>query len=254
MQSLEGFQRSFIEMLNGAPVPCFKGTPIQLDQTCVLHRSSFKHNLRNALASTYAHVLTLVGERYFTQLAFLYIRHYPSRSGDLNEYGADFPFFLEAYLPHFPSGDTLHYLADVARFDWAIHRATLEKSSREGALQGLSELTEHAIGSVTMCLNPAVSIIESTYPLREICKVDESGGTCQLDQGGEVLMINKVDSSIWVKAIPSYVAGFLSLWAAHLFLGTALEQFHSQYPDVSIAGLFQELDSLCAINSLEVWG
>jgi hypothetical protein len=255
MQSLESFQRSFVEMLNGAAVPCFQSTSaLTSEMSQSIHRSSYKNNLKAALSVTYKNVLTLVGERYFSQLVFQFIKFYPSRTGDLNDYGADFPTFLEEHLPHLPAGRSLPYLADVARLDWAIERAQLAKNSRSDALKELLTLSDQSLGAVTMNLNSGFSIVSSEYPLRAMCSLHTAEQGCSLDQGGEVLAINKVGHELIIRSIPVYLADFLAFWRAHLFLGTALEQFHALHPKVSISVLFMELNDLAAVNTLEVWG
>ena len=61
----------------------------------------------------------LVGEGFFRYAASQFIRQYPSKSGDLNEFGYEFPEFLETFEP----AAKLNYLPDVARLELAYHEA-----------------------------------------------------------------------------------------------------------------------------------
>ena len=74
--------------------------------------------LADALAAIHPVCVRLVGEDAFRQLARRCARERPSRSPDLNDYG-ELADFIEGFAP----ARALPYLADVARLEWALHRA-----------------------------------------------------------------------------------------------------------------------------------
>ena len=75
--------------------------------------------LGDALQSTFPVVCRLVDKRFFAYAAHEYLREHPPHSRCLVEYGADFADFLAGFAPC----QQLPYLADVARFEWALNIA-----------------------------------------------------------------------------------------------------------------------------------
>src|SRR5262249_59736878 len=71
------------------------------------------------LEPAYPVVSALVDRRFFGYAADAFIRRHPPAGARLGEDGADVPEFLAAFPPcaHLP------YLPDVARLEWAVHRA-----------------------------------------------------------------------------------------------------------------------------------
>src|SRR6059036_1319432 len=81
-----------------------------------IYRNTCRSTLIEALRMTYPAVDRLVGREFFDMAAARFIRAHPCRSGYLNEYGAGLADFLAALEP----ARGLPYLADVARFEWAL--------------------------------------------------------------------------------------------------------------------------------------
>jgi hypothetical protein len=84
-----------------------------------IHANNVRHSLVAALAATFPVVRDLVDARFFDYAAATFVESHPMRAPCLAEYGAGFPNFLA----DFPPCRALPYLADVARFEWAIDRA-----------------------------------------------------------------------------------------------------------------------------------
>src|SRR2546426_5782878 len=84
-----------------------------------IYRNTCRSTLIEALRMTYPAVERLVGRDFFDMAAARYAGTHPPQSGYLNEYGGEFADFLAAFGP---AGE-LPYLADVARFEWALRVA-----------------------------------------------------------------------------------------------------------------------------------
>lgn len=82
-----------------------------------VYRSSVRNGRRDALAAAHPRVLEALGDAAFASLADRYARAHPPASGDLHGFGDRLAAFM--------AGDAvaLAALADVARRDWAKHRA-----------------------------------------------------------------------------------------------------------------------------------
>ncbi|MBR7793513.1 putative DNA-binding domain-containing protein [Undibacterium sp. FT147W] len=71
------------------------------------------------LKNAYPVLHQLVGDVFFRQMATEYGYAYPSKSGDLNEFGAELPL----YLATSECNADYPYFADVARLEWQLHRS-----------------------------------------------------------------------------------------------------------------------------------
>lgn len=84
-----------------------------------IYRNHAFATLGASLRGTFPVVCRLVDERFFAYAAHEYLREHPPHSRCLAEYGADFADFLADFEPC----KSLPYLADVARFEWALNIA-----------------------------------------------------------------------------------------------------------------------------------
>jgi hypothetical protein len=110
-------------------------------------------------------VRQLVGDEFFGGLAHEYAAHYPSSSGDLNQYGTQFAPFLGQFAP----ARALPYLGDMAALEWACHRAHYAADAPHVGNNSLG----HFSGATTLALtlfawHPAVSVLSSAYPIAAI--------------------------------------------------------------------------------------
>ena len=121
LPSLRELQRSFatgvlhddVTTVGGLLVPGdFSG-----ESRLQIYRNNVFTSLTDALEDIYPVVARLVGNEFFSYAAHEYIVRYPSRSGNLHEFGDRLPGFLGG----FPPAKDLGYLADVAHLEWTWH-------------------------------------------------------------------------------------------------------------------------------------
>ncbi len=83
--------------------------------------ATYRNNLRalsaQALAVPFAHLLEALGEDEFASLAWTFWRSQPPQTGDLGQWGGA----LEGFLLERAGAES--GLPDIARLDWALHRA-----------------------------------------------------------------------------------------------------------------------------------
>ncbi len=89
-----------------------------------IYRNNSRAVRASALEENYPAIRSLVGPDFFGAAARRYAAANPSRSVDLNQYGADFPEFLRQ-LPGLIAETP--YIVDVARFEWMF--AEIRRSS-----------------------------------------------------------------------------------------------------------------------------
>jgi hypothetical protein len=97
----------------------FAGGRLPAHRRVAIHANNVRLSLVAALAATYPVVRALVDPRFFDWAAATYVEQCPPSVPSLAEYGGSFPVFLA----DFPPCRALPYLADVARFEWALNEA-----------------------------------------------------------------------------------------------------------------------------------
>ncbi|MBL0077137.1 MAG: putative DNA-binding domain-containing protein [Rhodocyclaceae bacterium] len=149
------------------------------------YRRNVTVNLCTALALTYPVTQRIVGDTFFREAARLYASLEPSRSGDLNDYGANFANFIEGY----PHAAELPYLADVARLEWQLQVLALAADVKDLATTGAAPFAALATtppdryDALFFECDSAAMRMNSTWPLDEIWRVNQAdfAGDMQVD-------------------------------------------------------------------------
>lgn len=180
MADLIRIQGELARVLDGAgapeqSLPLFVGDGHDVARRLAVYRSNVLATSGQALAAAYPVIARVVGAEFFEALARAYLTHSPSTSGDLNQYGMQFPAFLEG----FPHVRELPYLPDLARLEWAVHRAHYAADLDPLDVSRLALVPEADQPSLRLKLNPLCELLESRYPLARIWEIH------QKDYGGE---------------------------------------------------------------------
>jgi hypothetical protein len=134
-----------------------------------LYRSSIVGSMTRALAATYPVCARLVGEAFFGALASAYIEAHPSRSPDLNDYGAGLAGFLEQFAPARP----LPYLPDVARLEWLWQQVFNGPDAPTLTLAAVAAWPEDERARVRLRRPPASGVLASRFPVDRIWEVNQ---------------------------------------------------------------------------------
>lgn len=135
------------------------------------YRANVYGNWSNALGAACPVVRKIVGKEFFEGMVREYSRVHPSRSGDLNEYGAELPAFVAA----FPHTQDLPYLPDVARMEWLVHRAYYAADAAPFDLNSLSSVPPERYSEMRITLAPACALLASDWPLARIWAAHQDG-------------------------------------------------------------------------------
>ncbi|HEY4031220.1 MAG TPA: DNA-binding domain-containing protein [Caulobacteraceae bacterium] len=112
-----------------------KPGPIEAEEALSVHRGTAIGGLANALRLSHPTVGALVGDDFFDQAARAFVQMAPPSSAWLAGYGEGFGDFLAAY----PLAGDLPYLADVARFDFALDAVGQAEAGLDGPVLDLGE-------------------------------------------------------------------------------------------------------------------
>lgn len=192
---LAQLQQQMIEAIYGAtPDPALQGSVrtrsgLGAESLLAIYRNSTMANLLQALRISYPVVERLVGVDFFERAATGYLRETPSRSGDLEQYGADLGDFLIGYEP----AAALAYLADVARLEWRVSQ--LRRSPLPAPLrrEQLAAIPYGALTQLRLALSPRVALFCSDYPAFRIWQENRDRshepGSVSLAEGADRLLI-----------------------------------------------------------------
>ena len=129
------------------------------DHRIALYRGNLTATWNKTLASAYPVICQLVGEEFFGGLTRAYGHAHPSSSADLNRFGEHFADFLQ----DFPHVADYPYLPDMARLEWALHRAHYAPSADGITAQHMAAWPPEQMESARLQLHPACHLLASEW-------------------------------------------------------------------------------------------
>jgi hypothetical protein len=184
-----------------------------------IYRNHAFATLGAVLESTFPVVCRLVDKRFFEYAAREYLRGHPPHSRCLVAYGADFADFLAGFEPCMD----LPYLADVARFEWALKMAAMVRQEAPLPIEGLAGVPLKGASLLKMSLQPSVSYFASGWPIDAIWLANQHKEvrTVDLASGGTTVEMRRADEGFsWQRLAPGAFA-FRRALAEGRALGTA---------------------------------
>ena len=149
----------------------FGGDAQQVSQRLALYRGNLAATWDKALAAAYPVLKALVGDEFFAALARAYGKHQPSSSGDLNQYGEGFADFLAGFAPvaEYP------YFPDMARCEWAVHRAHYAATAPPLDPALLATWTPDQFDQARCRLHPACCLLASRWAIADLWLAHQPG-------------------------------------------------------------------------------
>lgn len=202
-----------------------------------IYRNTFAATLTTALRLSFPAVRLLVGAEFFEGAARIFMEAAPPTSAYLDEYGAEFPAFLE----RFPPAAALAYLADVARLEWAVSHALHAPDAAALDIAGLSAVAPADHGSVAFVPHPSLGLIEAAYPAdaiwRAVLAEDEVAmAAVDLGAGPVRLLVQRLDAGVDVTGLDEPAWRFLAALCGGMPLGEAI----ASAPDLDAAAALAE--------------
>ncbi len=189
-------------------VSCIEGSTASPAARLSVYRNNVFQALINALVLTFPVVVKLVDERFFRYAAREYVLRHPSMSGNLEDYGREFPDFLRDFGPvaHLP------YLCDVARLEWAYLRSYQAQNMLPILIAKLQVLPESLYETLRFGIHPGAFIIRSSYPVLQLWQqVLDAPEHLDIDinSGGESVLIHRQGIEVKLKILQPAEAIFL---------------------------------------------
>lgn len=210
---LREVQLAFVEsMLTGSDDAAahIRGDKLAPAEHLAIYRHNVLSNLRGALQDIYPVVRRIVGDAFFVHAADQFIACTPSRSGDLNRFGAEWPLFIAQY----PHAGELPYLADVARLEWFWHECFHAADAAGLDLNRLAVVPAESHARLRFRLQPAARLVASPFPILQIWQVNqpEYAGPLEVDwaRPGDSLLLYRQGTDVVMQSLPAAAFRFLS--------------------------------------------
>lgn len=161
-----------------------------------IYSNNHLFTLLKALKAVYPVGEKLVGVEFFEAMAKCYIQDHASFSKNLIDYGQGFADFIS----EFPPAESLPYLADIARLEWARHVAYYAKTATSLDLLQLQNLPENLQAKIIFDLSASVTLLQSAYPVLAIWEAnqtDQVDAVIDLKAGGDYLIVWAKDHEIY---------------------------------------------------------
>ncbi len=199
-----------------------------------VYRESILGNLTSALAHVYPVIERLVGEAFFESAAREYVRRHPSVSGDLHEFGGEFPGFLA----EFPPAAELEYLPDVAQLEWHCHRVFHAADQPPLSIEKLAVIAPEDYTALRFSMHPACRLFSSDYPVHRIWEVNQptylGDQAVDLAAGGVSLLITRGPSAVELHTLGEGELALLEALAADMPLSRATDLALAAEPEFEL--------------------
>ena len=203
-----------------------RGSPQRITRGLQAYRAHAGALAERGLGAAFPTVAQLVGEESFAALARALWQAQPPQQGDIAQWGAALPAFIGAA----PQLADEPYLADVARLDWAVHRAE-QTADGDALVQGLQQLADGDPATLRLRLAEGVALIASPHPVVSIWQAhrsDEPERFAPVREAfargqGERALVHREGFAVRVLAVPEATAGFMQALLANASLGRALD-------------------------------
>ncbi|MCB1757217.1 MAG: putative DNA-binding domain-containing protein, partial [Gammaproteobacteria bacterium] len=209
MLTLRDLQAGFVSDMRGDRLASLDGVicngKFSANALMQVYRNNHNISLTEALRAVYTSVDGLVGKGFFDYAAHQFIREYPSRCGNLHDFGRMFPAFLQAM----PKTGHLPYLHDIAELDWLYHEVFHEAEGDDLAGEKLQAVKPDDYGRLLFELTPAVRFFYTPFSIVDIWQAgknlptETSGDELRYEQGPEYLMVHRSSFEVSVLSLPS---------------------------------------------------
>ena len=200
-----------------------------------VYRNNLVESLTGALRAVYPVVEKLVGDGFFRYAAHEYLRDHRPRSGNLHDFGDAFADFLAGFEP----AAGLPYLPDVARLEWAWHRAFHAADAQAFDLARLGAVPADEQESLRFVLHPSAHLLASEFPIVRMFEVNQEDyhGDVQVDlaEGGVQALVIRRGLTVVVEALAAGEAGLLTALAQKQTLGEAVQAALAAQPDFDLS-------------------
>jgi hypothetical protein len=226
-----------------AAVPVIVSDRVAAAERIAIYRNTAIGSLIKALRLSHPAAHRLVGADFFEGAAHQFLQQHWPRAALLDEFGADFGAFLQAFEP----AGSLPYLGDVARLEWAVHRALHAIDAPTLDLARLAEIAQAHGPRVRLAAHPSLSLLQLGFPADSIWRAvleEDDAALAAIDPAPTPLwvMVQRVASGgVDVRRLPEPEWRFAAALCFGISLWAALESTQRLGPERPAERLLAEL-------------
>jgi len=241
MPELMDFQRDFGAALRDrARTPAvarwLAGEAGVVDRRMAIYRANMVAAADKALSAVYPVIRQVVGAEFFHGLAREYQRGTPSTSGDLTTFGASF----DAFLATFEHTQSMPYLPDLARLEWAAHVAYGAADAPDWDVSALAAIAPERQDAIRLRWSPGLAIVRSAFPVVRIWTIHQPAfdGAFEVDWSrAETALVARDGFAVTVSDCAPADAAFLETSLRGATLGDAASLTLEPHPDFDLGAL-----------------
>ena len=207
-----------------------------VERRMAIYRANMVAAADKALSSACPVIRQAVGDEFFHGLAREYQRATPSTSGDLTDFGSTFADFLAS----FEHTRSMPWLPDLARLEWAAHRAYGSADAPDWNAAALAAVDPGQQAAIRLQWSPGLAVIESAYPIARIWTIHQAGyaGEFSVDWArAETALVARDGFAVTVAECAAGDAAFLAASLAGAPLGDAAAATLAHHPDFNLGAL-----------------
>ena len=207
-----------------------------VERRVAIYRANMVASADKALSAAYPVIRQVVGDEFFHGLTREYQRDTPSTSGDLNEFGAGFAEFVAA----FEHTRSLPYLPDLARLEWAAHRAYGAADAPEWDAATLGAVEADRQAEIRFRWSPGLAVVASGHPIVRIWTIHQPGYAGEFSVAWDLpdtALVARDGFAVTVNACSAGDAAFFSASLAGAALGDAAAAALQRHPDFDLGAL-----------------
>ena len=207
-----------------------------VDRRMAIYRANMVAAADKALACAYPVIQQVVGAEFFHGLAREYQRGTPSESGDLTGFGETFGAFLAA----FEHTRGMAYLPDLARLEWAVHRAYGAADAPDWDPASLGTVEPDRQAAIRFRWAPGTAVIESAHPIVRIWTIHQPGYDGEFSvawDAADTALVSRDGFAVGVAACGPADATFIAASLAGLPFGDAATAALASHPDFDLGAL-----------------
>jgi hypothetical protein len=198
-----------------------------------IYRNTCRSVLIETLRMSFPAVVRVVGREFFDRAAEHFAVAHPPSSGYLNEYGGGFADFLGAFGP----ASSLPYLADVARFEWALSIAANAADAPLLDPRALAAVDAKYHATLRFEPHPSVRLLALAYPADQIADAVLSGDEAAMAQvglssGPVWLVVHRGSGGVEAQRLEPDAYAFVSRLCAGETLGSVLTTAPPEAPSL----------------------
>ena len=212
------------------------GDSALVERRLAIYRANMVAAADKALSAAYPVARQVVGAEFFHGLAREYQRGTPSTSGDLTEFGASF----HAFLATFEHVQDMPWLPDLARLEWAAHRAYGAADAPEWDAAALAAVAPDGQAAIRFQWAPGIALVESRFPIVRVWTIHQPGYAGEFSvawDSAETALVARQGFVVDVTECDAGDAAFLEASLAGAPLGDAAAAALARHPDFDLGAL-----------------